>query len=206
MLKFDFQKWRKELFKYKYLILLSLVFLIISMALYRYAGLYADSVAKGIPADIIVDNIKPINLSLLYGPGLWIVFAVLLIYPLFFQPKKLHIVLFQLAVLNIVRNIFLCLTPMLTPLDTTYVISTGPIGFFNFKNDLFFSGHTAFSFIGFLLFKDSKIKWFFLAATIVLASTVLLMHAHYTIDIFAALFITYGVYKFGDWVFSKKKK
>ncbi|MFA5993044.1 MAG: phosphatase PAP2-related protein [Candidatus Pacearchaeota archaeon] len=204
-IKFNYNQWEKELFKRKYLILLSVIFLIVSAVLYHYVGLYVDTVARGLPADIIIDNTKSIDLGFLYGPGLWIVFAILLLYPLFFQPKNLHIVIFQMAILNIVRDIFLCLTPMLTPLDTTYLITAGP-AFFSFQNDLFFSGHTAFAFLGFWLFKDKKIKWFFLAATIILASTVMLMHAHYTIDIFAALFITYGVYKFGNWVFNRKKK
>ena len=38
-----------------------------------------------------------------------------------------------------------------------------------------------------------------------MAITVLGMHQHYSIDVFAAFFITYGVYKMGGWVIKKLK-
>jgi hypothetical protein len=72
-----------------------------------------------------------------------------------------------------------------------------------FRNDLFFSAHTAVPFLGYLLFRKERIGKFFLGATIVLASTVLLMHVHYSIDVFAALFITFSTYRFGEWLFRR---
>ncbi len=73
----------------------------------------------------------------------------------------------------------------------------------DFKNDLFFSGHTAVPFLGFLLFKNRKVKYTFLGASIIMAITVLLMHVHYSIDVFSAFFITYGTFKIGEWLFKK---
>ena len=35
--------------------------------------------------------------------------------------------------------------------------------------------------------------------------TVLGMHQHYSIDVFAAFFITYGCYKFGNWFLMKSE-
>ena len=63
-----------------------------------------------------------------------------------------------------------------------------------FRNDLFFSGHTAFPFLAFLIFRDSWIRWVFLAGSLVQGTTVLLMHVHYSIDVVAAFFIAYGSY------------
>jgi hypothetical protein len=40
--------------------------------------------------------------------------------------------------------------------------------------------------------------------SIILASTVLLMHVHYSIDVAAAYFITYGVYVLGNKMFKQK--
>ena len=55
--------------------------------------------------------------------------------------------------------------------------------------------------MAFLVFKDSKIRWFFFAMSIILGITSLLMHRHYTIDVLSAFFITYGVYKIGKRMF-----
>ena len=77
--------------------------------------------------------------------------------------------------------------------------------FLIFNNDLFFSGHVAIAFLGFLLFQEKKLKIFFLIATIVMALTVLFMHVHYSIDVFAALFITYSTHEFGKRLFKKIK-
>jgi len=46
----------------------------------------------------------------------------------------------------------------------------------NFSNDLFFSGHTAVPFLGYLLFKEEKIRYVFLALSIMMGGVVLLMH------------------------------
>jgi hypothetical protein len=73
----------------------------------------------------------------------------------------------------------------------------------SFKNDMFFSGHTAIPFLGFLLFKNSKIRFLFLAGSVFLGTAALLMHEHYSIDVFSAFFITYCSYKIG-WFFIKK--
>ncbi|MBD3360385.1 hypothetical protein GF366_01130, partial [Candidatus Peregrinibacteria bacterium] len=71
-----------------------------------------------------------------------------------------------------------------------------------FENDLFFSGHTAVPFLAFLVFKESKIfKWVMFAGSILMAITVLLMHVHYSIDVFAAFFITYGIYSISNKIF-----
>jgi hypothetical protein len=44
---------------------------------------------------------------------------------------------------------------------------------------------------------------FFLVMSLVLATTALLMHVHYSIDVFSAFFITYGTYHLGEWLFKK---
>ena len=78
----------------------------------------------------------------------------------------------------------------------------GIVSALSFRQDYFFSGHVAFPFLCFLLFKESRIRWFFLASSIVMGVVVLLGHLHYSIDVFAAFFITYASYRIGGLVFS----
>jgi len=203
--KFRFHKWKKEFLRNKYLILASLVLLAFSLVVYNFAGIYVDSVATNeITTDIIISNTAPIDLGFLYNWGYLIVILSLLLYPLVFRIKDFHIVVSQLSILVLVRDIFLCLTPVKTPIDTTFTLSSY-IGL-GFQHDLFFSGHTAIPFLGFLLFKESKIRWFFLAASIILGATVLLMHAHYSIDVASAFFITYGTFRMSAWLFKRLKR
>jgi hypothetical protein len=61
--------------------------------------------------------------------------------------------------------------------------------------DLFFSGHTATLFFLFLITEKKILRYIFLCATMAVAILVLAQHVHYTIDVFAAPFFTYGAYK-----------
>jgi membrane-associated phospholipid phosphatase len=105
--------------------------------------------------------------------------------------------------LVLIRSFFISLTHLGIPADA--ILPSGPHlwSMIIFKNDLFFSGHTALPFLGFLIFRKEKIRAFFLVMTVILAATVLLMHVHYSIDVFAAFFIAYGSYKFGNIIFKK---
>ena len=62
---------------------------------------------------------------------------------------------------------------------------------------MFFSGHTAMPFLGFYLFRRSWVRYAFLAGSIVMGFVVLAMHVHYSIDVLAAFFMTYGSYRIG---------
>lgn len=206
MKKEEKQKWGTE-FKeslkknWKY-ILISICFLIISMVLLNFAGNYADKKGVYSVGDLILDNLPSLNLYFLFVYGALAVIIFFFAYSIFFKTEKLHIIISQFSFLILIRDFFLILTHLKIPVDYIPYASSG-FNFFIFTNDLFFSGHTAVPFLAFLLFKDSKIKWIFLALTIMMGATVLLMHVHYSIDVFAAPFITYGCYKIGDWFFKK---
>jgi hypothetical protein len=47
------------------------------------------------------------------------------------------------------------------------------------------------------------LRYFYLASTIFFATVVLLGHYHYSIDVFAALFISYGTYQIALWLFPR---
>lgn len=208
-LKQWYDNWKIELSEHKYLILLSLVFLVFANIINVYAGNYVDS-KDAIPVkDIILDNIPTINLEWIFSYGMIIFLSILLCYVLFLKVKQFHIVAFSFSTLILVRSFFITLTHIGKPSDAAIMTSLpGIYQALNFHNDLFFSGHAALPFMAFLLFRKEKIGPFFLFMTIVLSLTVLIMHLHYSIDVFAAFFITYAIYKFSKWFgekyFSKK--
>ena len=127
---------------------------------------------------------------------------VLILYPFIYDIKKFHELIIMLSFLIMVRALFTTFTHLSNPADALNFPVPKFLFFLDFKNDLFFSGHTAVPFLGFLLFKD-KIKYFFLASSFIMAFAVLSMHIHYTIDVMSAFFITYCVYKIGEAFFNR---
>jgi len=196
-------EWKNEVWEHKNLIILSIIFLIIAIILNALAGNYADRKSTVTVQDIILDNIPSMNLDFLFIYGFSLIVGIFFIYPLLFKVKEFHMAISQFSLLVLVRSFFVSLTHLGTPANAISYTAPAWFTFLDFKNALFFSGHTAIPFLGFLLFKEKPIKIFFLMATIIMAATVLLMHIHYSIDVFAALFITAGSYKVGIWIFKK---
>jgi len=199
----NFKGWKKELWQHRKLIALSVLMYAIALVLNFAAGRYVEKKINFSVTDLVLDHIPTINLEYLFTYGITIIIALIFIYPLFFKIKELHVVISQFSLLILVRSFFIILTHLQQPADA--IISNLPKVFdwFTFNNDLFFSAHTAIPFLGFLLFRKEKIGIFFFIATLVMAATVLLMHVHYSIDVFAAIFITYGTYRFGKFLFKK---
>lgn len=198
------KEWKDEILEHKWLILLSIIFLIVASILNLIAGRYVDKINGVAATDLILDHLPVIDFDFIFVYGFILIIAALILYPLFFKVKELHVAISQFSLLVIIRSFFTSLTHLTVPTGAVLVIEAPKFfDFLNFQNALFFSGHTAVPFLGFLLFRKDKISWFFLGATLVMAMVVLFMHVHYSIDVFAALFITYGSYKIGSWLFRK---
>jgi membrane-associated phospholipid phosphatase len=69
--------------------------------------------------------------------------------------------------------------------------------------DLFFSGHTSTVFLIFLSVKNKKMKIIFLIAAILVGLFMMIQKAHYSVDVFVAPFVAFGVYKISEKIFSK---
>jgi membrane-associated phospholipid phosphatase len=195
--------WYREIVKHRFLLLISFILLILSTTVNYYAGNYADEKGSEVVADIILDNLPVVNLSFIFVYGFIFTRGLFFVYPLFFKVRKLSEVIAQFSLLVIIRSFFVLLTHLKAPLKAVSINFPGIFSSITFQNDLFFSGHTAFPFLGFLIFKESKIRYLFLGLSIVMGVTVLLMHQHYSIDVFAAFFIAYGSYKIGNFLFRK---
>lgn len=197
--------WKSEIKRHYKSILFSIFLLILAAVINYNAGVYVTEKPSTPVSDFILDHLGPYNLNIIFV-YLWLLIAALLVlYSLIFAVGIFHRVLGQFSFLIIIRSFFITLTHLKTPLSAIPPAFPAGVQLFVFENDLFFSGHTAIPFLGFLIYKGHKIRWLFLAASIVMAITVLAMHRHYSIDVFSAYFITYGCYKIAQF-FSPFKK
>ena len=196
--------WKKEILPLKKEAILALIFFAVALFINYLSSNYINkrAILKEVP-DLILDNTPAINLSFLYVWLYILILAIIIFYPLIFKPKKFHYSIFMLSLFIIIRSLFIIMTHLKTPVDAIPVIFPWIFNGLNFNNDMFFSGHTGLPFLGFLIFRNQnkKLGWFMLICSIVLGLTVLLMHQHYSIDVFSAFFITYGIYKFGNLFF-----
>ncbi len=65
-----------------------------------------------------------------------------------------------------------------------------------FNKDLFFSGHVATLVLFVLIEERPLLKKILIINTVLVAGLILLQRVHYTVDVLAAPFITYGIVKF----------
>jgi hypothetical protein len=171
--------WMAEVLACKRLIVLSLAFVAIGLAFDYACGMYVHT-KPGVKApDLILDLFDPINASFLFIYGYVSLIVGMFAYPALFRLRMIH-------------------------LETPAGAITVSYPFFfrslYFENDMFFSGHTAMPFLGFYLFRHSWLRWVFLAGSITMGIVVLAMHVHYSIDVLAAFFMTYGSYRIGHTV------
>jgi membrane-associated phospholipid phosphatase len=72
--------------------------------------------------------------------------------------------------------------------------------------DLFFSGHTSTMFMLFLLAYKPVYKKVYLAGVVLVGASVILQHAHYTIDVLVAPFVAYASYRIAGFITTKVVK
>lgn len=169
-----------------------------------YAIYFATQHASNSVTDIILSNtpVFQVDDPLIYGT---IIFAVFTIILLLLTPRRIPFALYALALFYLIRSVFTMLTHM-APFESFYVSDWSPaITNAFYGGDLFFSGHTGMPFLGALVFwRMPWIRNLFLFASLYFAAVVLLGHLHYSIDVLAAFFITYGIYHIALFAFPRE--
>lgn len=204
-----FLHWKELLGERRYVISLvvSIIFILVALFINFIASKYTDSIPALSVGDLILDNIPLIDLSFFYRTGLFFIIAVIILYPILFQPELLPFTAKTFAAFIIIRSFFITLTHIGAPEPfyalTQMMYESSFVKLF-YLNDLFFSGHTGIPFLAALLFWENKVvRYFMLFSSFVMAVTVLFMHVHYSIDVFSAYFITYTIYVISDKIFNK---
>jgi hypothetical protein len=190
--------WIGDVWACKRMLAVAAVFVAVGLAADYYCGSYVHVTAGAKVPDLLLDKIPPVDLSFLFVYGYMVLLMVLFLYPAFFRVRMVHVVAIQFSVLLMLRSVFMIFTHLETPAGSVAVSFPGLFENLYFENDMFFSGHTAMPFIGFYVFRRSPLRYFFLVGALVMGIVVLAMHLHYSIDVFAAFFMTYCSYKMGQ--------
>lgn len=188
---------------------ISVFLLAVSFVINYLAGSYATQKAGNSVEDLILDRIPRMDMTLIfvYGPTLfWIFVGALLLH----KPQRIPFTLKSIALFISIRSIFITLTH----LGPAFEYSPGGENFgekllnlFTFGGDLFFSGHTGLPFLMALAFWQRPIlRIIFFAASVIFGAGVLLGHLHYSIDVFAAFFITYAIFHMAEFLFKKNRE
>ncbi|PIT87995.1 MAG: hypothetical protein COU29_04270 [Candidatus Magasanikbacteria bacterium CG10_big_fil_rev_8_21_14_0_10_36_32] len=184
-------------------IISAVLLFIVSLVINHFAGSYATARAGNHVRDIILDNIPTINVSgiFIYGFAIFFIFVVVL---MFWKPRLTPFILKSLSLFIIIRSFFICLTHIGPQPQMTFIPSGSIANLFTFTGDLFFSAHTGLPFLMALIFlKNKYLRSVFLIFSLLFGTVVLLGHYHYSIDVFSAFFITYGIYHIAKWLFKK---
>jgi hypothetical protein len=186
-----------------------LALLVIAIIVQVFAGQYSSRASIGANSvhDILLDNLPVVNLDFVIVGGailLWIVSIWLLIT----NPKRLIFAIKAMALFIISRAFFFSLTHVGPPArgipPGSDNLGWGFYKLITFQGNFFYSGHTGFPVLMALIFWDDDFwRPFFIAMSLVFGASVLLAHVHYSIDVFAAPFIVYGVFKICERFFPK---
>jgi len=179
--------------------------LIIALIANFFAIRYATESVSAPVTDIIISNIRVYDVDwiIVYGAMGLIFFASIVTLS---QPKRIPFVLKSVSLFILIRSVSISLTHIgpFSPqdvIDPTRILNALGI---TSSADLFFSGHTGMPFLLALIYWDDKIlRYVFLAVSLIFGVSVLLAHVHYSIDVFAAIFITYTIFHISKYLFYK---
>lgn len=185
---------------------IGLILLGLSLVANYFAGIYATEQASNAVTDLLLNILPVVDVShaFINGPIILIVFVLILFAE---DPKRIPFGLKAIALFYAIRSFSITLTHLGPPLPADIFQENYLIKGFSFGGDLFFSGHTGLPFLMALLFWDHRIwRGIFVVASFAFGAVVLLGHLHYSVDVFSAFFITYGIYHIARVVFKKDYK
>jgi len=149
-------------------------------------------------SDIILDNLPFYDVALFYDLFSFVTIIVVIIYIVHKKDyKSIPYFLLMFGIIEIIRSFFIIVTPLGNP--PMFIGSHTLFNAFS-KYDLgeYPSGHTGSVFLCLLMVKDRWYKWIILFCLVIIIVSLLLAHAHYSIDILAGLLFAYAINSFGN--------
>lgn len=182
---------------------LSIVLLLASLVVNYFANLYTVSHAGNYVSDILLDNLPVFNVEVFFYEGFFSFWLFVILLTLS-RPRRIPFVGKSIALFIVIRSLFIMLTHLGMPPQHSYLDPNDIFRFTTLGNDMFFSSHSGLPFLLALEFWDVRsLRLFFLFSSTFFASVVLLGHLHYSIDVFAAFFITYAIFHMARRLFPK---
>ncbi|HAT2057135.1 TPA: hypothetical protein I8038_003035 [Legionella pneumophila] len=175
--------------------------LFISFLIMNFAGKYASLMAGNPVNDLILDNLPLRDVTVFHVNAAIIFWTIFTIYTLL-NPALIPFITKSAALFILIRCAFISMTHLGAP-PNQLAIPDNFSSLVLFDGDLFFSGHVGGPFLMMLIFwNKTTLRYICLAAAVFFAYTVLIGHIHYSIDVFAAPFITYGIFHISQFLFA----
>lgn len=178
----------------------SLLFLGTSLIINFYSGQYASDRASNPVTDLILSNIPVYNLGAIFVYGAVVLLGLVLVL-LLTHPRMIPFTIKTVALFILTRSLFISLTHI-APFPEQAVLQSNLLARLSFDGDLFFSGHTGLPFLLSLVFWEKPLlRFFFILCSAFFGVVVLMAHLHYSIDVLAAFFITFSIYRLAELAF-----
>ncbi len=183
-----------------------ILLLIVALAIQMIAGRYSAKAATNFVGDIFLDNLPTVNLNyIIVDGGFLVILASTII--LTVRPRYLLFSLKAASTFIVIRSFFVSVTH-LGIYPEQIVLGSGAVdrfyALFNLQDGFFFSAHTGLPLLMAFIFWDNPLlRYFFIVLSMFFGASVLFAHVHYSIDVFAAPFMTYAIFKISQKIFPK---
>jgi hypothetical protein len=183
----------------------ALLLIALALTFQYYSSVYSTHNSSRFVGDIFLDNLPVVNMNAIISEGALLVILISLVL-LLLEPKYLLFTMKAVAIFIAVRAFFVAATHLgiypdqIVPnsndfLDRVY------LGL-NLQAGYFFSAHTGLPFLAALILWNRRfLRYFYFVLSGIFGAAVLLAHVHYSIDVFAAPFMTYSIFKLAQYLF-----